>query len=130
RELSAHGELRISLLRLGHGDHPGLQRRGRHVYADLDQPFLLLALGDSDRVPALAAHRARRARSVPRDHHRVLDARRGEFPDLPAGTVEGHESLSDRTVFRPRSGAAARIDRPKSLKDHEKYPKGAATFQP
>ena len=55
-----------------------VQRRGRHVDADLAQPVRVLALGDSARVRARGRPRHGPARCVRRDHGRVLDAGRAQ----------------------------------------------------
>ena len=50
--LPAHRQRRLPVLRLRHGADAGVQRRGRHVDADVHQPVLLLAVRDPARLAA------------------------------------------------------------------------------
>ena len=62
--LPAHRQPRIPLLRLRHGADVGLQRRGRHLDADVDQPRHLLALRDPAGLGAGHPHPARPDRRI------------------------------------------------------------------
>src|SRR5439155_1087876 len=80
----AHHQLRLPVLRAGDGAHPVVQRGGGHLDADLDQPRLLLAVGDPARLRAREGARLRAGGRVPRDHGGVLDPRAGLRRAVPA----------------------------------------------
>src|SRR3989449_9878547 len=69
-------------------------RRRGHVDADVDQPGLLLAVGDSTGVRAGGAWQARTLRRGARGHDRVLDRRRRQRAALPPRALEGAAPLA------------------------------------
>ncbi len=93
RGVSEAGLPRLPVLCLGHDHGAGVQRRGRHMDADPDQPGLLLDAPDPAGVDTLAAHGAGPARRVPGDLHSGIDAGAGVGAAVPAWTVEGGEDL-------------------------------------
>ncbi len=68
----------------------------------MDQSLLFLALGDPARLHPFPAGGAWTARSLRRDHDRLLDLGRRQRHALPAGAVEGKEGLASPPEFSMR----------------------------
>ena len=86
RDVPAICESRLPVLRVGHGDGAGLQRRRRYGHAHLDQFRLLLVRADSARLVSCAASRS--ARRVSRDLRGGVGAGRGLGDSVPPRQME------------------------------------------
>ena len=91
--LPADRQRGVRVLRLRTGADAVVQRRRRHVDADVDQPGVLLAAADPAGVAARDPARDGPARGLHRDHRRVLDARGRQRGHLPEGQLEAAAGL-------------------------------------
>ena len=94
--LPAHRQHRLRVLRLRVGLHAIVQRRRRHLDADVDQPGVFLGLADPAGVAARDPVRHGPARRVHRDDGGVLDAGGRERDYLSPRLVEDAACLAPR----------------------------------
>ena len=90
-------EPRLPALRLRHGADAVVQRGRRHLDADLAQPLLLLALGNSAGVGARACTGVRATGRVHLHYRGLLYPRRGERRTLPSRPLEASRRLAARS---------------------------------
>src|SRR5207237_4161416 len=87
-------ELWLCVLRAGNGAHAIFQRRRGYMDADLDQPLLLLVVGDSASVRPRTCAELRSTRRIPRHHDRLLVTGAGQQRALSPRTLEVAQGIA------------------------------------